>query len=118
MPVCYIIAAGDCEKISVNKNENDLIIAADGGLKYCERDGIKPDIIIGDFDSSYQIPTGNNVMVFPVKKDDTDTLLAIKEAIRLGYNRIIISGGVGGELDHLIANIQSLIFASEKKVNA
>ena len=112
---CCIVAAGPSE---IYLEDGAYIIAADAGAKKLEDKGITADLIIGDFDSSDQIPTGNNVMVFPVKKDDTDTLLAIKEAIRLGYNRIIISGGIGGELDHLIANIQSLIFASEKNVNA
>ena len=46
MSVCYIIAAGDCEEISIEKKEKDLVIAADAGVRYCERDDIIPDVII------------------------------------------------------------------------
>ena len=47
MSVCYVVGAGDCESLPIVKKENDLIIAADGGLKHLDYSGIKPDIIIG-----------------------------------------------------------------------
>ena len=68
---------------------------------------------MGDFDSLASPPKGDNVLTFPKDKNDTDTLLAIKEALGRGYEKIFISGGVGGRLDHTIANIQSLIFANK-----
>ena len=114
MSVCYIIAAGDCEKICINKNENDLIIAADGGLKYCERDGIKPDIILGDFDSLGFVPESENVLVLPVEKDDTDTSFAVKYAMDRGYDSFVIFGGTGGKrADHTYANITLLAYISK-----
>ena len=119
MLVCYIVAAGDCEKISVNKNENDLIIAADGGLKYCERDGIKPDIIIGDFDSLGFVPENDNVLVLPVEKDDTDTSFAVKYAMNKGYDTFVIFGGTGGKRgDHTYANIALLAYVSKEGCSA
>lgn len=114
MPVCYIIAAGDCEKICIQKNENDIIIAADGGLKYCERDGIIPDIVLGDFDSLGFVPETDNVLVLPVEKDDTDTSFAVKHAMEKGYNTFVIFGGTGGKRgDHTYANIALLAYISK-----
>ena len=97
MSICYIVAAGDCEKISVNKNENDLIIAADAGVRYCQRDNILPDVIIGDFDSLGFIPDSRNVISLPVAKDDTDTSFAVKYAMDKGYKKIVIFGAAGGK---------------------
>lgn len=113
MPVCYIIGAGDCEKIRIKK-ENDLIIAADGGLKYCERDSIKPDIVLGDFDSLGFVPECENVLVLPVEKDDTDTSFAVKYAMAKGYDTFVIYGGTGGKrADHTYANIALLAYISK-----
>ena len=119
MPVCYIVGAGDCEKICIQKNENDMIIAADGGLKYCERDGIKPDIIIGDFDSLGFVPENDNVLVLPVEKDDTDTSFAVKYAMNKGYDTFVIFGGTGGKRgDHTYANIALLAYVSKEGCSA
>ena len=114
MSACYIIAAGDCEKIRIDKKENDLIIAADGGLKYCARDGITPDIVIGDFDSLGFVPENDNVLVLPVEKDDTDTSFAVKYAMDKGYDTFVIYGGTGGKrADHTYANIALLAYISK-----
>ncbi len=114
MKLCQIIGAGPSD-FTVRKN--GYIICADGGYDRLHAKNITPDLIIGDFDSSEYIPSGN-VKRFPVKKDDTDTLLAIKEAIALGFDTIYVFGGMGGQLDHTIANLQSLIFARQSSVNA
>lgn len=114
MPVCYIIGAGDCAKICIEKKENDLIIAADGGLKYCEKDGIVPDIIIGDFDSLGFVPERDNVLVLPVEKEDTDTSFAVKYAMDKGYDTFVVFGGTGGKrADHTYANIALLAYISK-----
>lgn len=114
MSICYIIGAGDCEKIFIDKKENDLIIAADGGLKYCERDSIVPDLILGDFDSLGFIPEQENIYVLPVEKDDTDTSFAVKYAMDKGYEKFVIFGGAGGKRsDHTYANIALLAYISK-----
>lgn len=114
MSICYIVAAGDCEKISVNKKEKDLIIAADAGMKYCERDNITPDVIIGDFDSLGFTPDAENVITLPVAKDDTDTSFAVKYAMQKGYKKFVIFGATGGRrADHTFANIALLSFISK-----
>ena len=104
MKTCYIACALDC-KIDVKKGENDLIIGADRGYFTLVKNDIKPDIVIGDFDSYTGDIKCENVIKYPVKKDDTDSALAVKYAVEQGYKSIIIYGAIGGMLDHTIANI-------------
>ena len=114
MSVCYIVSAGDCSRIDIEKKETDLIIAADKGLEYCRHDGIVPDIIVGDFDSLGYCPGSDNVITLPVEKDDTDTSFAVKYAMDKGYKKFVIFGGTGGKrADHTFANIALLSFISK-----
>lgn len=115
MKLCCIVGAGPSELYIEN---GAFVIAADAGIEKLNKAGITPDLIIGDFDSLGSSPSGENVRVFPVEKDDTDTMLALKEAISLGYDTVIISGGLGGELDHTVANLQTLLYACDNGVNA
>ncbi|MBQ4064851.1 MAG: thiamine diphosphokinase [Clostridia bacterium] len=94
------------------------MIAADGGLKKLNDLGVKPDLILGDFDSFDGNPSGDDVLTYPVEKDDTDTMLAVKEALKRGYRTLWISGGVGGRLDHTVANLQTLLFAEKHGATA
>ncbi len=115
MKLCCIVGAGPSELYIENEA---FIIAADAGIEKLNKAGITPNLIIGDFDSLGERPLGENVQIFPVEKDDTDTMLALKEAISLGYDTVIISGGLGGELDHTVANLQTLLYAKQNGVNA
>ena len=109
--ICYIIGACNefSSKFSLNCNKNDLIIAADGGYDILKKNRIKPDILLGDFDSITELPENIKLIRHPVKKDDTDTFLAYKTALEKGYKNFVILGGVGGRVDHTIANIQTLL---------
>lgn len=119
MKTCYIISAGDAEKIEIARSDNDFIIACDGGLEHCKRNNITPDLVIGDFDSLGYIPADKNTLVLPVEKDDTDTAFAVKYAMEKGYNRIVIFGGAGGKrADHTFANIAVLAYVAENGGNA
>ena len=69
------------------------------------------------FDSLGFEPEGENVIKYPVKKNDTDMMLAVKKAIDLGYKEIVIFGGCGGRLDHTLANINTMVYALEKGAN-
>ncbi len=110
----YIFAGPDLEDVSFIKDidfSDGYLIAADCGLKILKRMGLTPDVIIGDFDSSQKPKDAKcEVITFKIEKDDTDTMLCIKYALEKGYNDITIISGVGGRLDHTIANIQSLSF--------
>ena len=104
MKLCCIVGAGPSELYIEN---GAFVIAADAGIEKLNKAGIVPDLIIGDFDSLGARPSGENVRIFPVEKDDTDTMLCLKHAIGQGANDVTILGGIGGRLDHTFANIQS-----------
>ena len=104
MNICYIACALDC-KIQISPKEDDLIIGADRGYFTLVENGIKPDVAIGDFDSYTGKIDCENTIVFPVKKDDTDSALAIKYAYEQGYKKIVVFGAIGGALDHTLANV-------------
>ena len=94
------------------------IISADSGFEKCVNIGIKPDLIIGDFDSSAKPDTDIETITLPVMKDDTDTFFAVKEAVKRGYNDIIILGGIGSRVDHTYSNILSLNYCNDLRVSA
>lgn len=96
----------------------DCVIAADRGAIHCSNAGIEPDFCIGDFDSLEEgesVP--ENAIRYPAEKDDTDVALAIKLALSLGLDDIMLLGGVGGRLDHTIANLQLLRFAASREAS-
>ena len=60
---------------------------------------------------SYDLPSDS--IRYPREKDDTDMMLAVKLGLDKGYTDFMIYGGLGGRLDHTIANIQVLAYLSE-----
>lgn len=102
---------------SVSK-QYDFIIAADKGYKILKNAGVNIDIAIGDFDSLGYIPSDVEVIKLKVEKDDTDTISAARYAIENGAEEIALIGGIGGRLDHTIANIQTLSFIVSNNVSA
>ena len=110
---CVIVGAGELEDAVIRRREGDLVIAADGGLKYLERAGIAPDIALGDFDSLGYRPDLPEVIYHPPEKDDTDTMLAVREGFARGFDTFVIYAGLGGRLDHTVANLQTLAFIAE-----
>lgn len=111
MKTCYIFSAVEMKNNFPKPDKDDLIIAADAGYLNVQKAGLRPDVIIGDFDSSKKPNTDTPIETFPILKDDTDTMLAIKYGFNSGYKRFAIYGGLGGErTDHTIANIQSLAY--------
>ena len=110
---CVIVGAGELEDAVIRRREGDLVIAADGGLKYLERAGIAPDIALGDFDSLGYRPNLPEVIYHPPEKDDTDTMLAVREGFARGFDTFVIYAGLGGRLDHTVANLQTLAFIAE-----
>jgi len=108
-----------CKSFGLNPDkiniEQGLYIAADSGIETAEILGVKPDIIMGDFDSmdlsvseiraKYE---GSEVIEHPPEKDDTDSMLCVKYALEHDYKDIIIIGGTGGRIDHTLANLALL----------
>lgn len=105
---CTIISGGEYFPWT---QEEGLIIACDAGYVHAVRNGIAPDVVLGDFDSipeGVKIPSG--AIFHPVRKDDTDTMLAARYALENGYCDITIVCALGGRLDHTLANLQTAAF--------
>lgn len=97
---------------------DDFIYCADGGYVHAQKQGIEPDIIVGDFDSSAQpTDTKARVIKLPCEKDDTDTYYIARRIVAEGYTHAIFCGVTGGRLDHTIANIQMLKFLEASGVD-
>ncbi len=118
MGICYVVGAGNCLKLNITKNAEDLIIAADGGLKYLEKADVQPDIIIGDFDSLGKIPSGKNVIKLNPVKDITDMNAAVDIGAEKGYAEFHIYGACGGRFDHTLANIQLAASLASRNMKA
>ena len=113
MGSCVIFCAAEFDALARPLAEDDFVIAADGGLRHTEKLGIVPQEILGDFDSLGYTPTGANV--FPVEKDDTDAMLAVRRGLELGYREFVLYGSVdGSRLDHTVANFQTLQFLADR----
>ncbi len=109
---CLIYSGGEyqpCPKELTDRAA--FIIACDRGYDYTKRDGILPDLVVGDFDSAESVP-GEEIPVerWKREKDDSDTMLAVKEALGMGYRDFVIADALGGRLDHLYANVRSAAF--------
>lgn len=107
------------------ENEGAYIIGVDKGLNYLYHHNIKPNYIVGDFDSIdnevieyYRKETDIPIREFNPLKDATDTEIALRLGITLGSEEILILGATGGRIDHLWANVQSLAIAAKANVKA
>ena len=113
MGTCVIFCAAGFDFPAEDIGSGDLVIAADGGVKHTEKLGLTPDAVLGDFDSLGFVPEG--AAVFPVEKDDTDAMLAIRWGLDRGYDRFVIYGGLDGHrLDHTLANFQALQYLADR----
>ena len=112
MKQCVIFCAAEFDVLVQPIGEDDYVIAADGGLRHTRKLGITPDEVLGDFDSLGYTPEGANV--FPVEKDDTDAMLAVRRGLALGYRNFLFYGSLDGpRLDHTVANFQALQFLAD-----
>lgn len=92
----------------------DLIIAADSGADVLLKEGIPFDLALGDFDSLRpellkDMKKDREVITYKVNKDFTDTEAALQEAVTRGAKEVVILGGTGTRLDHLLANVGLLL---------
>lgn len=109
--------------------DSSRVIAVDRGIETCNKIGIVPDVIVGDFDSASSLTVGvyrkmarkQNSITFvdlDVHKDLTDTHAALRYAMDDGATDIYISGATGTRMDHTMANIGLLKECVDRGVNA
>ncbi len=104
--------AGSPERFCLQ--DGDFLVAVDGGLHNLKRINVTPDLLIGDLDSvsAGEVQTCREesveVLQFPTAKDQTDLELALDEVLARGYRKIVIAFGLGGRLDHQLANLALL----------
>lgn len=92
----------------------DLIIAADFGAQVLLKEGIAFDLALGDFDSLDPkllegLKKDREVITYQVRKDFTDTEAALNEAVARGADEVIILGGTGTRIDHMLGNVGLLL---------
>lgn len=88
---------------------DDFFVFCDGGLKHQSSLDIKPNLIIGDFDSHENPNLPIETIVLPCEKDDTDTVYAVKEAVSRGFSNFLLIGVIGERFDHSLGNISILL---------
>ena len=116
MNTCYIACALDCT-LDFTPDNTDFVIGADRGYYTLKNQGKRVDLVVGDFDSSQAPLDFENIVKYPVKKDETDGAIAIKHAIEKGYKKIRVYGAIGGLLDHTIAIISVICSYAEKGID-
>lgn len=117
-----LVASGDAPDDALLRDrtkEADILIAVDNGLEAFDRCSIVPDLIVGDMDSVSKKMLevyGDRVELcaVPAEKNETDTALAIDEAVKRGADRIVLLGATGGRIDHLLSNLMLLKYAYNK----
>lgn len=113
-PICYIFGAGEHFVSPPVIKSQDFVIAADGGYDYLIKYEIKPNLLIGDFDSLKEaFPKNIDTIILPKEKNDTDMSAALHTGLEYGFRCFHIYGGTGGRLDHTLANIQCLANLAE-----
>ena len=114
--ICWIVGAGEFSGTLPPIGEGDMVIAADAGYRALKRLGVKIDRVVGDFDSLGEAPDHPGVEAHPAEKDETDMMLAVRTALAAGCREVRVYGGLGGRLDHSLANLQTLVFLARSGV--
>ena len=109
---CVIIGAApikNYKKIRSFLGNDDFVIVCDGGLNHLRKLKVKPNLIIGDFDSHKNPHSKIETIVLPHEKDDTDSVFALKTALSRGYKDFLFIGMIGARLDHGLGNLYMLV---------
>lgn len=127
---CTIIISGGTlyEELILNvirKEKDPCIIGVDKGVEFLYKHNIQPSYIVGDFDSLdeeivdyYKTQTNIPIKEFNPVKDASDTEMAVRLGVALRSKKIIILGATGGRLDHMWANVQTLMIAVKAGIKA
>ena len=110
---CVIVGGADINNYDYIRKqlcEDDFIVYCDSGLKHLEALRISPSLIVGDFDSHENPHLDVETIVLPCEKDDTDTVFAVKEAIKRGFGDFLLIGVIGARFDHSLGNVSILLY--------
>ena len=121
MKRCVIVGGAgirEYQRIRDSLREDDWFVYCDGGLKHVHELGREPDLIVGDFDSSERPETDTETIVLPCEKDDTDTVYAVKEAVRRGFREFLLVGVIGERFDHTFGNVSLLLYLDSQGIPA
>lgn len=112
MKRCVIVGGADinrAEAVRERLREEDYMIYCDSGLRHREALNREPSLVVGDFDSHENPHLSVETIVLPRAKDDTDTVYAVKEALKRGFDAFLLVGVIGARLDHTIGNVSILL---------
>ena len=102
MKRCVIFGGGqigDPEQIKNLVRQEDYLICADSGYRHCVQLGFSPQLVLGDFDSYAGVVQSDcELLRYPIEKDDTDTMLAVKQALQRGYERLAVEHGAAAQI--------------------
>lgn len=112
--VAVIVGNGEVsESIKEELPKGAYVICADGGVRHMKKLGLSPDIIIGDMDSVDEDISESKTIRYPVRKDFTDSEIAVCYALEKGFDEIVMAGVTGNRLDHTLTNLFLLKQISE-----
>ncbi len=110
---CIIIGGADINNYDYIKSclrADDFFVFCDSGLKHMSNLQVRPNLIVGDFDSYDDPKLDIETITLPTEKDDTDTFYAAKEMLKRGFDEFLLIGVIGARLDHSLANISILLY--------
>ena len=113
MERCVIVGGADINNYAFIRKKlcaDDYVIFCDSGLKHLENLQVQPSLIVGDFDSHENPHLDVETIVLPCEKDDTDTVFAVKEAIKRDFDAFLLIGVIGARLDHTLGNVSILLY--------
>lgn len=123
MRSAIVVCAGGPVRRALPSFGNDpIVIAADSGVVEAQRLDLSIDRVVGDMDSAPPDlvvaleAEGVAVERHPTDKDASDLELAMESALKEGAEEILVLGGDGGRLDHLLGT--ALLLAAERWVGA
>ena len=107
--IALIVGNGEVDKsVLQHIPKNPFVICADGGIRHMELLGLEADILMGDMDSANDASITSDAIVYPVRKDFTDSEIAVNYALEKGYTEIYMIGFTGTRLDHTFSNLSLL----------
>lgn len=110
---CVIVGGADIHNYGFLREvlcADDYVVFCDSGLKHLGGLQVKPGLIVGDFDSHENPHLDVETIVLPCEKDDTDSVYAVKEGVKRGFDDFLLIGVVGARLDHTLANVSLLLY--------